>query len=204
MTSRPDDARYEAYRQAQIEAGREFQDFVVDVLDQYLHLHIQQYASRRYQYAVGESRNGIEIKHDKAFNTYGRLWIEYAEKAFPRPGAYVASGIMRPDNWLYVIGDYHTLFGFPTKLLRAFKRQGRHARLENTTHTSLAFGLPLREAHDVALWVLEPASDRVVVKEPGTREWDWIAEQLRLDMTRDTRQSSLFPSDDPTADEDPS
>jgi len=97
---------YDQYRQAQIADGELYQDFIVDVLFEHLGLAVVQYTSKAYQYAVGESRTGVEIKHDKRYADTGNLYIETAEKAMPRPGPYVPSGIWRTDNaWLYVIGD---------------------------------------------------------------------------------------------------
>ena len=77
---------YDAYRANKIESGLLFQDFVVDVLLQTLGFAVVTNSSRAYQHTVGESRTGVEIKHDERFADTGNLWIEVAEKARPRPG----------------------------------------------------------------------------------------------------------------------
>src|SRR5262245_41153395 len=94
-------ADYAAYRKVMTESGERYQDFIVDLFSDVLKWHIQQYTSRAYQYAEGESRQRIEIKHDMKYATSGNLYVELQEKAHPRPGSYVDSGINR-DSVFYV------------------------------------------------------------------------------------------------------
>jgi hypothetical protein len=102
---------YEAYRNNKIESGLRYQDFAIDLLYQTIGLVVVQYASRMYQISIGESRTGVEIKHDEKYATTGNLWIEVAEKARPRDGDYFPSGICRDDNsWFYVIGNRNIRF----------------------------------------------------------------------------------------------
>jgi hypothetical protein len=156
---------YAAYRQTKIESGLCYQDFVVDLLLQTLGLAVVQYSSKFYQHTVGESRTGVEIKHDEIYAKSRRLWIEIAEKAMPRPGPYVPSGIMRDDNtWLYVIGDYDTVFIFGKVTLRALHASKRFAIVENHSGTSQAFYLADDVAQRVALCVLTPHAEQKVSK----------------------------------------
>lgn len=162
---------YEAYRRNKLESGHLYQDFVVDVLFRTIGLVVVQYASRAYQIAVGESRTGIEIKHDEKFATTGNLWIEIAEKARPREGDYVPAGIERSDNtWLYVIGDYNTIFAIPKAFLRRLAATGRYPIRENGTFTSRGFLLPERDARTYAAFVLTPNAQEQVAKVVGGLE----------------------------------
>lgn len=160
------DEEYEAYRRAKTEAALKYQDFVADLLLKTLGLPVVQYVSRHYQLKVGESRNGVEIKHDEMYATTGNLWIEVAEKAHPRPGDYAPAGIERDDNtWLYVIGDYSTVFGFPKAYLRTLKESNRYRVTPNRWGTSLGFLLPAAAAARYAAFILTPdAADMRIAK----------------------------------------
>lgn len=156
---------YSAYRQTKIESGLCYQDFVVDLLLQTLGLAVVQYSSKFYQQTVGESRTGVEIKHDEIYDKSCRLWIEVAEKAAPRPGPYVPSGIFRDDNtWLYIIGNYNVVFIFGKVTLRAIHDTKRYPIIESNTKTSKGFLLPDNVAQRVALCVLTPNAEQKVAK----------------------------------------
>lgn len=156
---------YGEYYKAKLESAKIFQDFVVDSAWNLLGLAIVQYSSRVYQGIVGESRTGVEIKHDEKFNKTRNLWIEIAEKARPREGPYVASGIYRDDNtWLYCIGDYDTIFVFPKTLLRALHGSRRWPVFENNTRTSEGFLLTENEAERYAAAILRPNAAEAVRK----------------------------------------
>jgi hypothetical protein len=158
-------APYADYYRVKLESGQLYQDFIVDLLLHTLGLAVVQYASRTYQITVGESRTGVEIKHDEKYAHTGNLWIEVAEKARPRAGAFVPSGIDRGDNsWLYVIGNYDTVFGFPKTYLRALKEAGRYRVRENLTHTSIGYLLPSQDAHKYAAFVLTPNAATTIAK----------------------------------------
>jgi hypothetical protein len=152
MSKRPEDfANYDDYYKYQLNAGLEFQDFVVDRL--YSEgIVIVTYASRRYQNSRGENRIGVEIKLDKKFRETKNLYIETAEKAHPSRLDYVSSGICRSDNsWLYAIGDYQQVYLFSKKYLLWLSPQFRSVE----TPTSQGFLLPLEEAQRHALRVFE-------------------------------------------------
>jgi len=184
---------YEDYRRTQIEDGLLFQDFVVDLAWK-AGLVIAQYASKTYQITIGESRSGVEIKHDKKMKTTGMIYLETAEKARPRPGPYVPSGIMREGHWLYAIGDYDTVFFFPNNFLRSLyeAKNGKGAPLFRRveTPTSQAFLLPLREGRKYAAIILEPmAGDKV---SQMTNDLELRATELRSILAKNQDQLSLF------------
>lgn len=154
---------YEDYRAASIESSRVYQDFVADVLQTHLRLSITVYNSRIYQEQVGESAQGFEIKNDKLFYKTGRLYIELAEKARPRPGMYVKSGINRSDNTVfYVIGDFNTIYLFQKSLLHLLYGSGRYRVVENGTKTSVGFLLPVEDANKYAAAVLTPNAEQKI------------------------------------------
>lgn len=159
---------YDEYYKAKLDGAKIYQDFVVDAAWNLLGLAIVQYASEVYQRVVGESRTGVEIKHDEKFGKSRNLWIEVAEKARPREGPYVPSGIYRQDNtWLYCIGDYDTIFFFPKTLLRALHASGRWPVFENNTRTSEGFLLREHEAEKYAAAILRPAAADAIGKVVG-------------------------------------
>ena len=154
---------YSAYYRRQLENGQLFQDFVVDACWTHLGLAVVQYNSKVYQQTVGESRTGVEIKHDMKFKKTGNLWIEISEKARPRPGPYAQSGIMRDDNtWLYVIGDYDKFFIFAKSLLIALSRSERYRVQENGTKTSCGFLLKEADAEKYAAAIVTPNASQKV------------------------------------------
>lgn len=182
---------YDEYRKAKIESGLLYQDFVIDALSSLLGLHVQQYASRTYQLTVGETRQGVEIKHDEKYASTGNLWIEMAEKARPRAGDYVPSGIHRNDNaWLYVIGDYNTIFVFARTMLIELANSGRYRRIENRTRTSEGFLLPSAHAQRWAAMVLQPNAEVRVLK--NVKDVQELGRRLHAELLDDARQRSLF------------
>lgn len=182
---------YKDYYKAQLEDGKLYQDFVVDACLTLLGLVIQPYSSRAYQMAIGESRTGAEIKHDKKYAKTGNLWIELAEKATQRIGPYVESGINRDDNtWLFIIGDYDTIYIFGKKFLKALADSGRYKLIENKTGTSVGFLLRKADAEKYAIAILTPnASEKVASM---TADIETLARELHNILKQDPRQSSLF------------
>jgi hypothetical protein len=118
----------------------------------------------------------------------GNLYIEYEEKAVPRPGPYAKAGIERADNtWLYVIGDYNTIFIFAKRLLVQLKDCGRYRQV--TTPTSRGYLLPLADARKYAAAVIEPQAEQKITR---LRESMFDGMVLHA-MTRQQRgQCSLF------------
>lgn len=177
---------YHEYRAAQIRDGMLFQDFVVDLAYQH-GLVIAQYASREYQMSVGESRTGVEIKHDKRMKETGNLCIETAEKAIPRPGPYAPSGIMRMDHWLYAIGDYDTVFFLPSNILRALAGIEKYRKYE--TPTSQGFLLPVENGRKYAAFVLTPSAGSMV--SDLVRDVADIARELHAALKDPSREKQL-------------
>lgn len=180
---------YEEYRRTKMESAALYQDFVVDVCWNVLGLAIVMYTSRAYQLTVGESRTGAEIKHDEMHARTGNLWIECAEKARPRAGDYVPSGIFRDDNsWLYIIGDYDTIFIFSKKFLQALSKT--KSIIENSTKTSKGFLLRMADAEKYANAILRPNASEKVSK--LTSDLAQLGKELHAAVKQDSRQSSLF------------
>jgi len=186
---------YEAYRQAQMEDGQLYQDFVVDVAWQ-AGIAIAQYASKTYQLAVGESRGGYEIKHDKNRVKTGNLYIETAEKARPRAGDYVPAGIMRDGHWIYIIGDYDVIYFFANNLLRGLWKlmvgspPCPRYRRPNPSPTSQGFLLPETDAQKYAALILRPSASGKVAKVVG--DLQDLAKQLHADLNAVPNQLRLF------------
>lgn len=141
---------YEKYREKQIENGLLYQDFVVDIASTQ-GLIIQQYASKAYQISIGESRTGIEIKLDNIYAESNNLFIEIAEKARPRPGSFVPSGIYANEKtWLYWIGNYDIAFIFLKKFLISLHKAERYQEIEIKLGTSRGFLIPDADARKYA------------------------------------------------------
>lgn len=108
---------YEQYRKEMLGISAEFQDFIMERMH-VIGTILQPYTSVRGQ-LKGENLLGLEIKNDRRYAETGNLCIEVAEKARPRDGDYVKSGIFRSDNtWLYGIGNQQTFFIFAKSTLR--------------------------------------------------------------------------------------
>lgn len=101
--------------------GLEFQDFVCAALAKH-GIILQNFSSKKYQIGVGENLQGFEIKLDQRCTETGRLSIEVAEKSRDDESlAWSDSGIMRNDNsWLYIQGNYDSLFVFQKTWLQRF------------------------------------------------------------------------------------
>ncbi len=106
------------YYKEKLEQGLQYQDFIMDLLIKELGITLSNYTSKKWQYNIGENKQGIEIKFDDKYKTTNNIYIEIAEKSDPSNYAYVESGIYRKDNtWLYIIGDYSTVYIFSKKYL---------------------------------------------------------------------------------------
>jgi hypothetical protein len=183
---------YGDYYKAQLEDAKVYQDFVVDAAWSMLGLAIVQYGSKLYQTTIGESRSGVEIKHDKKYCRTGNLWIECAEKATQREGAYVTSGIYRNDNtWIYAIGDYDTIFFFQKTILRALHESKKFRQLENNTRTSDGFLLPNKDAELWAGAILRPNAKEKIDRIRG--DLARLAGELHDLVRSNPNQLSLFP-----------
>ena len=91
------------------EKGVEYQDYIVKQLYQ-VGIPLVCFTSRKYQ-REGENIAGFEIKFDDRMRETGNVYFETAEKTDAGNKDFMASGIFRNDNtWLYVIGDYDTVY----------------------------------------------------------------------------------------------
>ena len=134
--------------------GMEFQDFICERLARH-HIILQNIASRKFQFEVGENLQGFEIKLDRRCLETGRLSIEVAEKTAAANSFWVPSGIMREDNsWLYIQGNYQIVFIFAKKLLRDYLRK-KKPKIDESLGTVQKFYLPLDVARHLAARVIE-------------------------------------------------
>lgn len=140
------------YYKEKLEAGLQFQDYVVDKLRKYDPMFIVNlYGSKKWQNQKGESSSGLEIKYDMRMHETGNLYIEVAEKSNPDNPNYVPSGIYRNDNTIfYLIGNYDQAFLFGKyQLQKLYEHDECHKsrgikKIE--TPTSLGFVYPIEDA----------------------------------------------------------
>ncbi len=136
-----------------LERGRKFQDYVMKVL---LHkgIVVSVYSSKEYQYAFGESPQGIEIKMDSNFLSTNRLSIEIASRTDSNR-EWGPSGIYdRKDPWLYIQGYYGKFWLFSTLHLKQLYESGMYDKAEPRDDLR-TFYLPMR---DVEKWSITPPS----------------------------------------------
>ena len=129
-----------------LEVGAEFQDFAAYRINKRLGIAIQIFSSKKFQYAVGESIQGVEFKLDQGMVRYGHLSIEIAEKTSLSQVRWIPSGIYRSDNTqFYVHGNYDSFFFFMKKILILLHKSGRYGD-EHAWQTVKKFYLPLPDA----------------------------------------------------------
>lgn len=119
-----------------LEIGVEFQDFVIELLANRLGLVLSIFQSKKYQYNMGETVQGVEIKYDARSTgdcTYyendqtDNVVIEIGEKTNKGNLEFVNSGILRGDNtWIYIVGNYHQIWIFSKKMLLLLYKSGRY------------------------------------------------------------------------------
>ena len=129
----------------QLKDAEEYQDFVcINLIKKGIVL--SNMSSKKYQFEVGETLQGFEIKNDKIFRNSNNLYIEYEEKSDPIRKYYVKSGILRHDNtWIYAIGDYEGMYLMQKKVLIAMYKKNKFKTVE--TKTSRGMLLPVAEAN---------------------------------------------------------
>jgi hypothetical protein len=136
------------YYNKKLEQGLEYQDFLLEKLYE-LGIATISYSSKKYQMGKGENKAGFEIKFDDIMRSSNNIYIETAERSSTNR-EYVASGIFRSDNtWLYIIGDYDTVFIFGKKHLQNAYHSGKYKTIENKMRTSKGFLLPKSYAEKV-------------------------------------------------------
>lgn len=122
------------YYKEKLQQGLEYQDFITSILAKELAIPLSTFNSKQYQYNCGENMQGVEIKFDDMYKKTGNLYIEIAEKTNANNISFVSSGIFRNDNtWLYVIGDYSTIYIFGKNILQRVYNANIHKRVEIAT-----------------------------------------------------------------------
>jgi len=136
-----------------LEKGLQYQDFVTDMLIKELGISLSSYQSQKYQFNKGENKQGFEIKFDDRYKDTGNIYIEVSEKSNPSNDNYVASGIYRNDNtWLYLIGNYNTVFVFSKKFLILMHKTQKYKSVQ--TPTSNGFLINKSDAKKYCLKIL--------------------------------------------------
>lgn len=133
-----------------LQKGLEYQDFITDILLKEIGISLSSYSSKKYQYNIGENKQGIEIKFDDRYKETGNLYIEVQEKSNADNYNYVDSGIYRSDNtWLYLIGDYSEVFIFSKKQLIIMYKNNNYRKVQ--TPTSIGFLIPSNDAEKYSI-----------------------------------------------------
>lgn len=140
----------DAPQETTYEEAMEYQDFVSDILLKNLGIVVSNYSSRKYQFNIGESRQGIEIKLDKRISPIGNVSIEVYEKTKVNNLLWVKSGILREDNsWLYIQGNYEYIFIFSKKYLRKLYEKKYKNKVWEPIPTIRTFLIPFDEAKKI-------------------------------------------------------
>lgn len=125
----------------ELESTYQFQDYVQELLYK-TGIPINCFASQKYNYEVGESIAGVEIKQDKKMKETGNIYIELYEKHYQKE-KWVASGILRNDNTIfYVIGDYDHIYMFAKKQLKGVIAKNKDKFKKVETETSIGILIP--------------------------------------------------------------
>ena len=134
-----------------LERGLSFQDFVcIELAKQ--HIILQNIASKKWQFDVGENLQGFEIKLDNVCTSSRRLSIEVAEKTSRDVSFWTPSGIMRDDNSiLYIQGNYQSFWMFSKKWLRRWLKE-KQPQIEESHGTIKKFYLGNEIADVGAVW----------------------------------------------------
>lgn len=141
---------YTGYYQQQLEDSQEFQDFLTKELSK-RGIHIQCFSSKKYQWEMGESAGGTEIKYDKMFSKTGNLYIETHEKANPANPNYVPSGINRDNILHWIQGDYGLVFMFSKRELSRYIYSHTDRLKFVIKDTSQGYLLPKFEADNICI-----------------------------------------------------
>jgi hypothetical protein len=132
--------------------GLEFQDFICINLARE-GIILQNLASTKYQFTIGENPQGFEIKLDRRHIETGRLSIEIAEKTSAANPTWIPSGIYRDDNsWLYIQGNYERFYIFDKGILRRYHSAKKPK--EHTEPTIKAYYLPHPDADKIAAKII--------------------------------------------------
>ena len=135
--------------------GHEFQDYIIEYLCKNFGISISIFQSKKYQFKIGETVQGVEIKYDsrstgdctyKECKASGNVGIEVAEKTRASNNNFVPSGIYRNDNtWLYIVGNYDCAWIFSKSTLKILHESDKYRTFE-TLSTIKTMLLPIKEA----------------------------------------------------------
>lgn len=135
--------------------GHEFQDFIIEYLCKNLGISISVFQSKKYQFNIGETVQGVEIKYDARSTgdcTYyeckptGNVGIEVGEKTKEHNIVFVPSGIFRNDNtWLYIVGNYDMAWIFSKNILILLHNSNKYKVIQ-TLPTIKTMLLPIKDA----------------------------------------------------------
>lgn len=138
-----------------LQIGQEYQDFIIEYLCKNLGISISIFQSKKYQYNIGETVQGVEIKYDarstgdctyKECKATGNVGIEVAEKSRASNDNFVSSGIYRNDNtWMYIVGNYHCAWIFSKSILKILHKSDKYKTID-TLPTMRSMLLPIDEA----------------------------------------------------------
>lgn len=132
-------------------SGKDYEKFVRKILKDKVNILLDIYESSQDQIAIGESKQGFEIKLDRRISDTGNLSIEIAEKSKASNLRFIPSGIARGDNtWLYLQGNYDVLFIFSKKRLI----QIAHEFTLDILPTIQRFLMPIERAKTEAIKVI--------------------------------------------------
>lgn len=142
------------------EVGLQFQDFIIQKLLHNNGIVIQPYSSKKYQFEVGESVQGYEIKYDArstgdCTNSYceatNNVAIEVYEKTNKNDDKWIPSGILRDDNTIYyIIGNYDMCWIVDKIVLRRMLKSGSY-RVVQTLPTIKTMLIPINIMDEYAI-----------------------------------------------------
>lgn len=136
-----------------LEEAWKFQDFVTKTLLK-KGISVNAYQSRDYQMEYGESASGIEIKNDRKMCETNNIYIEFKQMTL-RGSKNRDSGINMPDDsWLYVIGDYKTLYVFAKNQLKSLLEKVQSNALAYKQKYGVKICTHLNEEGEITSWGL--------------------------------------------------
>jgi len=111
--------QYLNYYDENLKIGQEYENKIIEFLNQQYYLGILNYKTQEEQIKYGETNIGIEIKFDMKSEETKNLYFEYAEKSNPNNSKYVKSGFLREDNSkYYLIGNSSNFYIFKKEDLK--------------------------------------------------------------------------------------
>jgi hypothetical protein len=136
----------------QLAKGESYQDKVARRIKQEFDYDIHFYKSKRDQYEIGESAEGIEIKYDSWISRSGRMSIEVAEKTRADLPEFTPSGIFRQDNTRYYLqGDDNFVWCFAKIVLQEYYRINKPKTIDDNPPTIRKFYISIAQA-DALAW----------------------------------------------------